>query len=111
MLNPLRSGFFAIALISHKLMRYAVPILLAIIYAASGVLALRSMFFAGVFATQTVFWAVAAMGLILERRNSDFGMFSYPAYFALANLASLLGLYKFLKGEKYSHWEPTRETI
>ena len=111
MLNPLRSGFFAVALVSHKLMRYAVPLLLAAIYAASAVLAFSSMFFAGVFATQTVFWAIAALGLLLERRNTDLGMFSFPAYFALANLASLLGLYKFLKGETYSHWEPSRDTI
>jgi hypothetical protein len=32
-----------------------------------------------------------------------------PLYFVLANLASAIGFYKFLRGEKYARWEPIRE--
>ena len=44
MLNPLTSGFFAVQLLSHKVMRYLVPVFLIAILAASAVLASRSIF-------------------------------------------------------------------
>jgi hypothetical protein len=34
-----------------------------------------------------------------------------PLYFVLANLASLIGFYKFLRGERYARWEPIREDL
>lgn len=109
MLNPFKFGVFSLALFSHKIMRYANPLLLTAVYATSGSLAYGSNFFAVVFSVQTVFWAIATFGLLLVRNESDFRLFSFPAYFALGNLASLLGLLQFLKGETYSFWEPMRE--
>ncbi|HEY0386692.1 MAG TPA: glycosyltransferase family 2 protein, partial [Pyrinomonadaceae bacterium] len=46
MMNPLRSGFYAVQLISHKVLRYLVPLFLLLILVSSGLLALRSMLFA-----------------------------------------------------------------
>ena len=37
------------------------------------------------------------------------GIFAIPLYFVLANLASLIGFYKFLSGERYAKWEPIRD--
>jgi hypothetical protein len=33
-----------------------------------------------------------------------------PQYFALSNLAALIAFYQFLRGERYAHWETSRET-
>jgi hypothetical protein len=38
------------------------------------------------------------------------GIFAIPLYFVLTNVASLIGFYKFLRGERYARWEPIRET-
>src|SRR5437667_1622963 len=38
MLNPFRSGFFAVQLLSHKVMRYLVPFFLMALFAASAIL-------------------------------------------------------------------------
>src|SRR3954469_8056702 len=46
MLNPLRAGFYAVELLSHKVMRYAVPVFLLATLASSAVLAPRSPFYA-----------------------------------------------------------------
>lgn len=110
MMNPLRSGFFAVELISHKLLRYAVPIFLILIFASSLILAFSSNFFALALALQTVFYLTALAGWLLERSRKSVGVFAIPLYFVLTNLASLIGFYKFLSGERYARWEPIRES-
>ena len=109
MLNPLHSGFFAVELISHKLLRYAAPLFLILIFISTAVLAVSSNIFAVAFVLQIVFYALALVGWFLERSEKTVGIFAFPLYFALANLASLIGFYKFLSGERYARWEPARE--
>jgi hypothetical protein len=31
-----------------------------------------------------------------------------PHYFVLANLASVIAMFQFLRGERYARWEPIR---
>ncbi len=109
MLNPFKSGFYAIELISHKLLRYAVPVFLAALFAASAVLNRSSAVFEMVFLGQAAFYLVASLGYMVERAGAKIGVFAIPHYFVLANLASVLGFYKFLRGERYATWEPIRE--
>ncbi len=109
MLNPFKSGFYAIELISHKLLRYAVPLILIVIMASSAALMRGSPFFELVFLSQVAFYFVAALGLLIERAGARIGIFAIPHYFVLANVASVLGFYKFARGERYATWEPIRE--
>ncbi|HST52879.1 MAG TPA: glycosyltransferase family 2 protein [Pyrinomonadaceae bacterium] len=109
MLNPLRSGFYAVEIISHKVLRYAVPLFLALILFASGALAVRELFFAAVFAAQVCFYLAAAAGWALERAGLRLRLLALPHYFVLANAAVVLAFYKFLRGERYARWEPIRE--
>lgn len=110
MLNPFKSGFYAIELLSHKVLRYAVPIFLVTTLISSAVLAYSSWIFEVFFLLQAVFYFVALLGWILERTIGKIGIFAIPHYFVLANLASVLGFYKFLRGENYASWETVRET-
>ena len=108
MMNPFRSGFFAIELVSHKLLRYAVPVFLLLIFIASLALAFFNEIFAGICALQIVFYAVALLGWRLEKSGVKLGIAAIPLYFVLTNLASLVGFYKFLRGERFARWEPIR---
>ena len=108
-LNPFRSGFFGFAVLSHKLVRYLVPLFLIAAYFANMILALRSMGYAILFFGQTAFWVVAIAGLLIQLRSEPLRPLAYPSYFALANLASLLGIYKFLRGDTFYVWEPFRD--
>lgn len=110
MLNPLKSGFYAVELLSHKLLRYAVPVFLCILFFASLVLAFSSPFFTIAFGLQMFFYAAAFAGWILEKNGVKLKILAMPLYFVLANMASLIGFYKFLRGERYARWEPIRET-
>src|SRR5256714_14155944 len=66
MLNPLRGGFYAVQLLSHKVMRYLVPFFLIIILVASALLAPQSVFYAVMLAAQLVFYGAAAVAWALE---------------------------------------------
>jgi cellulose synthase/poly-beta-1,6-N-acetylglucosamine synthase-like glycosyltransferase len=110
MMNPFKSGFYAVELISHKVLRYAVPFFLVAIFVASAVLLFHSIFFQIACYIQIAFYLLAFIGWLLEKIGAKLGVFAIPHYFVLANLASVLGFYKFLRGETYTTWEPIRET-
>jgi len=107
MLNPFRSGFYAIQLFSHKVMRYLVPFFLMAVFVASLTLA-GSVFFRILFAAQLAAYACAALAWVLDLVGIRSRLLAFPQYFVLANIASLIALYKFLRGERYAHWEPIR---
>jgi cellulose synthase/poly-beta-1,6-N-acetylglucosamine synthase-like glycosyltransferase len=108
MLNPAKSGFFAVQLISHKLLRYAVPVLLLGVLALTASLGRSSQAYFAVFLLQIAFYLMAAAGWMLERSGRRLSLLAMPLYFVPANLASLAGFYKFLRGERYARWEPIR---
>lgn len=109
MLYPAKSGFFAIELLSHKVLRYAVPFILCAFFLASIVLASSSTFYASALLVHLLFYSLAFAGWLLERAGRRLHLLAMPLYFVLANLASVLGFYKFLRGETYARWEPIRE--
>lgn len=109
MMNPFRSGFYALELFSHKAMRYAVPFFLFSAFMSSATLAFHSKVFLAVTVTQVGFYFSALAGLFLERSGIRHRLLSLPHYFVLANLASVLAFHKFLNGQRYATWEPMRE--
>jgi len=92
-------------LISHKLMRLLVPILLAILLVNSAFLANRSLLYTGALAAQVVFYALAALGAgrgipILTRVAAP------ASAFCMLNAAVVVGFYKFLftRGPLWKIW-------
>ena len=108
-LNPFRSGFYAVELWSHKVMRYLVPIFLIAIFVASAFLATRNAFYAVMFVAQVAFYLAALVSWALERLGLTLGLLALPQYFVITNLASLIAFVKFVTGERYTRWEPSRE--
>lgn len=109
MMNPLRSGFYAVQLVSHKVLRYLVPVFLMACLAASATLAPRSAFYLLLLLGQLAFYAAALLAWALQSVGIHNRLLALPQYFVLANLASLIGFYKFARGERYARWEPIRE--
>ncbi len=109
MLNPFRSGFFAVELFSHKVLRYSVPIFLIAMLISSAILGLSSLVFSILFAAQAGVYIAAFAAWVLERLGVKSGPLAIPLYFVLANIASIAGFYQFLKGERYAAWEPIRD--
>jgi len=110
MMNPFRSGFYAVQLLSHKVMRYAVPFFLIAILVTSGVLAPISRLHLVLFLGQVAGYLSALGAWMLERAGVHSKMLALPQYFVLFNLAALIACYQFLRGERYAQWEPNRES-
>ena len=108
MLNPFKSGFFAIELISHKVLRYGVPIILLAVLVVSIVLSPGSTFYMTALTAQALFYLLALAGWLMERAGKRLSLLAMPLYFVLANLASVVAFYKFLRGETYTRWDPIR---
>lgn len=110
-LNPFRHGFYAIELLSHKVMRYLSPIFLLTIFLTSGLLAAQHTFYAVIFAAQAVFYLVAMISWLFDKAGVKTRWIVLPQYFLITNLASLIAVFKLVQGERYTKWEPLRDTL
>jgi cellulose synthase/poly-beta-1,6-N-acetylglucosamine synthase-like glycosyltransferase len=109
MLNPFRAGFYAVQLVSHKVLRYLIPVMMTLFFFSSAVLALNSVFYRIAFFAQVALYLLAAAGWLLGRVGFQNKILAFPHYFILANFAALLAFYKFVRGERFASWEPIRE--
>lgn len=107
------SGFYSLQLISHKLLRYFVPVFLLLMLAANGALALQGRSgWRFVFMLQAGFYGAAAMGAAMgaltegrtRRRTSR--IFAVPSYFCAVNAAALAALFSLLRGRGSGTWTP-----
>ena len=92
-------------LISHKLMRLLVPLLLVILLVSSASLAIHSRLYAGALASQIVFYILAALGS--ARNIPILTRLAAPASaFCMLNAAVVVGFYKFLftRGPLWKIW-------
>ena len=104
LLNPLHYGIFSWQLISHKLMRWKVPLFMLTALFTSTYLALRSGFFRLVLLAELAFYALAGLGY---RATSIHPIFKIPYYFVQANLAASYAWIKYFKGERFTTWTPS----
>lgn len=108
LLNPFRYGFFAVKLISHKLLRWLAPLFLLLLLLSSAVLAGRSPLYAWALAAQLAFYALALAGHLLRQREHMPRLLSVPYYFSMVNIASARGILDAFKGETYTTWTTAR---
>lgn len=109
LLDPRRHGFYAIQLFSHKVLRRAVGLPLAIAWLASIALATEHPFYALACLAQTGFHLVALVGWWL--RESAVGRrrwLAIPVFFDLVNLAGAIAFVDLIRGKRYLHWSPER---
>ena len=109
MLNPFKHGFYAVQLLSHKVMRYMIPVFLLVTLLTSALLARSSWIYAVMFAGQLAFYVIAAASWLSEKAGVKSYWLAFPQYFVITNLASLLALFKLIRGERYIRWEPVRD--
>jgi len=96
------------ALVSHKLLRWFIPIFL-IAFFFCNIALVRSPFFQVTLGLQILFYAVAGVGWALERRKKSLKVFYLPYYFVLVNVASLLGIFNLLTGSLSPTWQTIRQ--
>lgn len=107
MLDPFRYGLFAWQLVSHKLFRWLLPFGAASLLASNALLWDRGWFYQGgliaqvaAYAAGTLAWAVPPMSRLKPMRLASF--------FVLGNAATLAAWWRYISGERFVTWEPSR---
>jgi poly-beta-1,6-N-acetyl-D-glucosamine synthase len=101
----LRQNRLRFELISHKLLRLLVPVLLLILLISSALLANHSLLYAGALSAQILFYILAALGT--GRGTPALMRIAAPASaFFMLNAAVVVGFYKFVftRGPLWTIW-------
>jgi len=106
--NPFRFGFVSYQLLSHKVLRWLIPVFLLLLLVSNAWLLGSSWFYDVTFGLQVVFYAVALLGLLAERWNIVFKPLMVPLYFVTVNAAAVVAMYRIWKGYKAVTWETIR---
>lgn len=109
LLNIRRYRFYAIQLLSHKILRYLVVFPLLTLAMVSPFLWEAGFLYRMATLAQVIFYACAVLGSLLH--DTPFGrkkIFTIPFYFCMVNAAALFAIIKVLRGQQIKHWEPQR---
>lgn len=106
LLNPWKYGWVSVQLLSHKVLRWMVPLFLLLLFVSSAVLWNHTWY--GIpLALQVGFYGFALLTLLvpLHRLWKPLGM---PLYFCTLNAAALRSILEVMRGRKYVVWETVR---
>ncbi len=107
LLNPMKHGLFAFQLISHKLLRWLVPVFLLLVLLASVAGAVDNVFFRLIFFAQAAGYALAVLAFA-SKKLAALGPMPLFRYGFVSVLGILLAWLKFLKGERIFYWDPSK---
>jgi cellulose synthase/poly-beta-1,6-N-acetylglucosamine synthase-like glycosyltransferase len=108
-MNPFRTGLFAWQVISHKLLRWLIPLFAALGLAGSALLAAQGMaLFQFVTAGGLALLLAAMAGARQANKNHLPAWQSLPYYFVMVNLHALKGIIRALQGHTQVTWRSAR---
>ncbi len=109
LLDPRRHGFYALQLLTHKVLRRLMAVPLVVIALTSPLLWSRGALYRLATLGQIGVYGLGALGLLL--RNRPIGrskLLALPAFFVLVNVAALHALLNLLTGRRIARWTPDR---
>lgn len=108
LLNPFRHGAFSIKFLSHKVLRWLIPVFMLGIFVSTSVLAVNSVYYATFLGMQLLFYSLALIGYRNRHRQKLPMLLAVPYYFMLVNIASLKGIVEAHTGKTYTTWSTPR---
>jgi len=103
-LNPLRTGFYALQVISHRFMRWFVFPVLIIAFVANLLLMRVSDLYLVLALAQITCYTLALVGFILDRFGRQPALFYFPYYFLYIHLAAFIALINSWRGKTVATW-------
>jgi cellulose synthase/poly-beta-1,6-N-acetylglucosamine synthase-like glycosyltransferase len=107
LLYPRRHGFYALQLFTHKLLRRALGIPVALAFVSALALAPQSSLYAGAAAAQALMHGAALAGWCLRDRRIP-RVLALPLYLDLVLAAGAIALCDVVRGRRYLAWVPQR---
>jgi cellulose synthase/poly-beta-1,6-N-acetylglucosamine synthase-like glycosyltransferase len=108
LMNPVRHGGFALKLVSHKLARWLVYLLLPVSVFALAYLAADSLAARVVLGAALLVAVLGTAGIRWPANRRVPRVFAIPGFVVAANLAGLLAWLEMFRNERHATWEPTR---
>ena len=108
LLKVTKYPFVAFQLISHKILRWLVPIFAIVAFLSNMALFLESWIYSTLFLGQLAFYILAVKGYYNEKKGIHQKIFYMPLYFCTVNLASIISMVKILKRERIIVWQTKR---
>jgi glycosyltransferase involved in cell wall biosynthesis len=106
LLNFFKYGLFSYQLFCHKLLRWLVPVFLAVSLASSAALAPKSPLFRVLLFGQLGFYGLAVWGL-KGSRDGGGTITRVPAYFLTVNASIFVAWWRYLRRERIVMWNPS----
>ena len=108
-LNPFRTGWFALEVFCHKLLRWLAPYLIvAFVLSILGLSLLGYAPFTWLFVGFVAFYGLFWLGFAGSDRWRGLPFVSLPYYFVLVNTASAVGVWQALRGRVQVTWSSPR---
>ena len=107
-LNPLKTGFFALQVWSHRIMRWFVFPVLVLVLFTNLILLAQSPFYIITALLQGLCYLLAFIGLLLDRMGSQPTLFYIPFYFVYIHLAVFWAILLSWRGVNISTWHTFR---
>lgn len=107
LLNIWRFRWVAFQLISHKLLRWLVPVCLILIFASTALLT-NEPGFKYLFFGQVLFYGFALFTLMVPIHRY-WRLLAVPLYFCTVNCAALVAMIEVVRGQKFVVWETVRK--
>lgn len=107
LLNPFRYGVFSWQFFSHKVLRWTLaPLALPIVFLLNLLLAFSMKpWYISLFILQILFYLLALLGWIFEKKQIKIKAFFIPYYFCVMNFSVFLGFARLLKNQQTVLWE------
>lgn len=108
LLNPFKYPLLSFQLFSHKIARWFTPVFMALLFISNMYLMRESGFFLALGLSQIAFYCLALMGYFVRNYRFSPKPIRIAYHFCVMNCAAVLGLLRFLRGDKKVIWTPVR---
>ncbi|NLD94793.1 MAG: glycosyltransferase family 2 protein [Fibrobacter sp.] len=105
-LNVFKFGLFTYQYVSHKLMRWLVPVFLCSALITNIMLITEAPLYFWLLIAQCLFYASALLGILFPSLTKVV-FIKIPAFFVVVNASILVAWIKFIKGERVVLWQPS----
>ncbi len=108
-LNPFRYGLFSLQLLSHKLLRWLIPVFIIIFASGSVFMSYQqNTVYKVITILGIVFLLLAQIGFVKAKKSNSSIIFYLPYYFVMVNYYALMGIITALAGNVQVIWSPPR---
>ncbi len=109
-LNPFKTGFYALQIFSHKLLRWLGGVFCITAFFSNLFMIGKNDLYLVLFALQILFHLIVLIGYRMDKSGMKAPFWiNLPYYFDMVNLASLQGIWDAFRGKKYVTWKTIRQ--